>query len=425
MKRAIAAAVLIGASVFVVSCGSYNSPSTTNSGSTSGLKFRAFVSNPLSPVSGGGGVAALNIVDASKDHLAPQGVNLSGSVAQAGAMAVSPDKKFTMVYSPSTASLVLVDNTSEAVVASGSTSTLPPVVLPGQTESFFVAKFNTEGYAAVPTAPVLGQSPGAVVRIALSSAAINATIPIPAVRFIVESHDGNTILAMADNSNVVSVIAPSLIGTSNPVTTICCFDHPVSGVFSADDATAYILNCGPECGGSAASVSVVDLATATITSNIPVSAATKGLISGNTLYVAGTAPGTACGAGTIATSCGTLTFIDLGSVAVTGSTTITDGYHDRMELANGQVFVGAHNCTNLTDPKVEVRGCLSIYNPSNSKVTVPPDNGDVTGIEPITNRTVVYVCEGGNLRIYDTTTDVLQSTQIDIIGQAIDVKLVD
>jgi hypothetical protein len=38
---------------------------------------------------------------------------------------------------------------------------------------------------------------------------------------------------------------------------------------------------------------------------------------------------------------------------------------------------------------------------------------------------VVYVTEGGELRIYDTTTDALQATQINIIGQAIDVKLVD
>lgn len=366
----------------------------------------------------------LNIVDATKDVQSANRISLVGSVPQAGMMAVSPDKKFTMVYSPSNNALVLVDNKAETVVASGN-SFLPAVVLPGPTESAFISKFNTLGYAAVPTAPVLGQNPGAVVRIALANATINAQVAIPAVRFIIESNDGNTILALADNSNVITLVAPSLIGSPGTFPTVCCFDHPVWGIFSSDDKTAYVLNCGPQCGGAAASVSVVDVLNQTVTANIPVSAATKGLISGNTLYVAGTPPSNPCGTGTAATTCGTLTTIDLGSLTVTGTATITDGYHDRMQIANGQIFVGARSCTNIDISGGEVRGCLSIFNPGNGKVVIPPDNGDVTGIQPITNRTVVYVCEGGNLRIYDTTTDALQPTQIDIIGQAIDVALAD
>ena len=420
----IAIAVLMGACVFEVSCSGYSNPNTTNNSPTSGLTFRAFVSNPLSPVSGGGGAAVLNIVNASKDVIARQQVNLSGSVAQAGMIVVSPNKKFSMVYSPSSNAIVLVDNKAETVIASGK-SFLPAVTLPGPSESMFISKFNSLGYAAVPTATVLGQSPGTVVRIALASASISASVPIPAVRFIIESHDGNNILALADNSNLVTLVAPSLIGTPDPLPTICCFDHPVWGIFSSSDTTAYILNCGPECGGTAASVSVVDIPSRTVTSVIPVNAATFGVVSGNVLYVAGTPPGTACGTDTTATSCGTLTTIDLGSLTVTATATITDGNHNRMELANGQVFIGARNCTNLNVSGGEVRGCLSIFNPTNSKVVVAQANGDVTGIEPITNRTVVYVCEGGNLRIYDTTTDAPQSTQVDIIGQAIDVKLVD
>jgi hypothetical protein len=58
-------------------------------------------------------------------------------------------------------------------------------------------------------------------------------------------------------------------------------------------------------------------------------------------------------------------------------------------------------------------------------VTIPSFNGDVTGIEPITNRHVVYVTQGGELKIYDTTTDALQAQQVDILGSASDVKLVD
>jgi hypothetical protein len=110
---------------------------------------------------------------------------------------------------------------------------------------------------------------------------------------------------------------------------------------------------------------------------------------------------------------------------------ITDGYHDRMALgANGQLFIGSHTCTNInvkTGANPEVRGCLTIVGTGSNAIIVPPDNGDVTGIEPIPGRNVVYVCEGSKLRIYDTTTGKLQlkPEQPDIIGQPIDVKVVN
>jgi hypothetical protein len=56
---------------------------------------------------------------------------------------------------------------------------------------------------------------------------------------------------------------------------------------------------------------------------------------------------------------------------------------------------------------------------------VPPVNFDVTGIAPISNRNIVYVVQGGELNIYDTTTDALTPTQIDVVGKAVDVKYVD
>jgi hypothetical protein len=252
------------------------------------------------------------------------------------------------------------------------------------------------------------------------------------VRNIVQSHSGNRILAFSDSSDTLTVISPNLIGTNtDPRTVVCCFDHAVWGLFSSDDNTAYILNCGPECGGSAAGVTVVDMGTNTTGATIPVSAASIGLLQGNTVYVAGTPPNTPCLSGTAAPTCGSLSVIDLGAMTVTSTAEISDGRHTRMEMgANGQLFVGANTCSNVNIPPSgnnpgEVRGCLSIFNSNTLKVVIPPDNGDVTGIEPIRDRTVVYVVEAGELRIYDTTTDQLQSKQIDLIGQAVDVKLVD
>ena len=432
-RTSITVAVLIATIWVTVSCGSYNNSSGSQP-SKSGLKFRAFVSNPLRPLPTGGTAPVLEIVDALQDTLSGFVVNLLGVSPEPGLMVVSPNKKFTLVFSTSNSAVTVIDNGTEGVLQSG-TGASPSITLPGFTDSLVVGSDNLTAYAAVSNVPVVGQSPGAVEVLSLATASISATLPVSGARIIVGSHNGNRILAFGDRADTITVIAPSLVGTNADPRTIvqnsAAFDHPVWAIFSSDDTTAYILNCGPECGGVAASVTVFDLNTNTPGTSIPVNAATIGLLSGSTLFVAGTPPGTACGSGTAATTCGILNVIDLNSMTVTGSAVITDGFHHRMELgSNGKLFVGARTCTNINIPASgsnpgEVRGCLSIFKTSSSNVVFPPDNGDVTGLQPITNRNVVYVIQQGELRIYDTTTDQLQAKQIDILGQAIDVKLVD
>jgi hypothetical protein len=65
-------------------------------------------------------------------------------------------------------------------------------------------------------------------------------------------------------------------------------------------------------------------------------------------------------------------------------------------------------------------------------VVIPPDNGDVTGLQGFSSRNVEYVAEGGNLRVYDTTidslllnTDFIPTGTIVITGKIIDVKAID
>jgi hypothetical protein len=98
------------------------------------------------------------------------------------------------------------------------------------------------------------------------------------------------------------------------------------------------------------------------------------------------------------------------------------------------LFIGAHTCTNVgnvNNVTGEVRGCLSIYNVNNHTVVIPPDNGDVTGLQSFTTRYVEYVAEGGNLRVYDTIKDILLENDfistgtITITGVITDVKAVD
>ena len=390
----------------VISCGSSSSTTTTNR--PSGLKFRAFVSNPLSPSSIGSAQPVLNIVDASADLQSASVVNLAGAVTNAGVMVLSPNRGFTLVQNPTGNSVAVVNNAAETVNSTFN--------LPGPTQSMFVWIDNGTAYAAVPTAPVSaaqGPSPGAVVVVNLSSSGILATIPVPGANYVIESHDGSRILAFGNNPQAVTIISISQIGTSTDpriVLSNASFDHPVWAVFSSDDTTAYILNCGPECGGSAASVAVLDMTQSPprIITTVAVPAATYGILSGSTLYVAGTS---AAG--------GMLTLISVASNTVTNASAIaiSDGYHNRMAVAaNGKLFIGARTCSG---------GCLSIFNIATGNVDIPRISGDVTGIQPITGRNGVYVCQSGALNIYNTVSDTLQTTQVDIVGQAMDVLLVD
>lgn len=440
MNKSLLAALLVMACLGLASCNSYSNPGGSSGGGTgsnglppSGLKFRAFVSNPVQTTAVGN-VAVLNIVDARLDEFTrfDATVSLLGTVTEPQRMLLSPNRTLTIVFSPADKAIAVVNNATEAVnTGTAATAVQGTIKLGGLTDSIVLAPIATLGYAAVPTAAVTGQSSGAVQVFDYSAGTLNATVPVPAAHYLAESPDGNHLLVFSDNSNSATLIATSLIGTSpDPTTSIPGFDHPVGGIF-LDNSNAVVFNCGPECGGTAASVAVVNIQTGAVTATIPVRGATTGLLSGsNTLYVAGTPPGTGCGSGTQAQSCGTLDVVNLlTNTSTQAPNAITDGYHNLMQMgANGQLFIGARGCTNLTasnNSQGEVRGCLSIYNTSTSAVTVPPAQGNVTGIEPITGRAVVYVCQNGALQIYDTSTDALQATQVSIVGQAFDVLLVD
>src|SRR5258708_17868745 len=159
--------VLVGITLF--SCG-YKS-NNSNRSSQSRLTFRVFVSNPLHPTSGGGGAPALEIIDSSKVVLMPFLVSLYNAGPDAGLMALSPKRDRTLVFSPSSNGLGVVDNATESAAGS--------IALLGATESLFVSADNVTAFVAVPRGLVSGQPPGGVERINISSGAVTATIPIP------------------------------------------------------------------------------------------------------------------------------------------------------------------------------------------------------------------------------------------------------
>src|SRR5215469_2184750 len=127
LKRTLTTfSIFIFATFSLVSCGSYNS---SGRASKSGLKFRAFVSNPIHPSNAGGGLPVLEIMDASKDLLSPYLVSLVGSEPDAGMMVESPKKDRTLAFSPSNNGLAVVNNAAESVLLT--------LTLPGATENMF------------------------------------------------------------------------------------------------------------------------------------------------------------------------------------------------------------------------------------------------------------------------------------------------
>jgi hypothetical protein len=437
-KSAVAMLLVVAASSVLVSCGNNNNYNVVTGppvANPSKIKLHVFVSNPLFP-SGSSTSPVLNVVDGQLDLISPSVVSVLATSPLPGMMVLFPNKRFTLVFSATNNTLTVVNNNNQAV-AQTSGGQPSSITLPGLTESVVVAPDNVTGFAAVPTVAVTGQPPGVVNVLSFASDSIIATVPVEGAHFLAQSHDGNRILVLGSRSDTVTVFAAGSIGTStDPRIEVqsTAFDHPVWAGFSSDDSTAYILSCGAECGGTTASITALDMSSNLPGPTIPVDAGTTGLLLGNTLYVAGTKPGpNTCVASTptTATTCGEVSVVDLAGLAVTSTATITDGYHDHIEMgSNGQLFIGARTCTNINIADSgsipgEVRGCLSIFDTSKSKVVIPPQLGDVTGIQPISRRNVVYVVQKGNLSIYDTTTDLLQKTQVNIIGQAVDVKQID
>jgi len=426
LKRVALAVVVVLGSVNFFSCGSYNSSVYKP---PSGLTTRVLASQSVSSPTA---LPGLLIVDGATDTLGRGGISAGGSP---GLMAVSPNRTTLLAFDTASNGVVVVNARTETSTGS--------VQLPGPTTSM-VAPGTNFGYAAVPAAPLIGSPQGAVVVMNLTGGGISATVGVPKAQTLVASPDGTQILVFSTDSDAVTIFYPLLVNTPSPVTvTVPGFDRPVFGVFSSDGSTAYILNCGPECASGTASASVQALNMATLTlvgSPVPVEGATIGWLNGSTLYVAGNSPtnNLCSGQTTLATTCGRLDALDLDSMTVTNSVVITDGYHNRIDMSsNGQLFIGSYNCTtigNVNNPQGEVRGCLSIFDTTmsgNTTAIIPPDNGDVTAFQSFTSRNAEYVAEGGNLRVYDTTKDILlvnsfiSTGTVTITGKIIDVKAID
>ncbi|MFL6299447.1 MAG: YncE family protein [Terriglobales bacterium] len=406
MRKAGIFFVLIAAAGWV-SCG--GGGSSTPQRRQSFLAKRAFLTNSSTSNSAG----VVSILDAAKDLF---GLNAMTVAPGTNVIATTIPGKVTITASKTTAQTAIIDNTTESVRGF--------VSLPSFTDSMVVTPDGRFAFAAVHNTnsiEIINMATAALCTV--NTTTCKGPITVDAPTKIVLSGDGKTLLAFSDSAasadtvfviNVAAATSSTAVGPAVP-TLVPGFDHAVNAVFASDNTTAYVMNCGDECGGTAAGVQVLNTATQALGATSGAVPATVGLLDGGNLFVAGTSsPGTTDG--------GQVTKLNPTTLAVVKFAPIPPGVHDTMAAQTGKVFVGSRNCI---DPGNQ--GCLAIWDGSGSTATIPGSvtDGDVTGMQAISNRSVVYVIVGGELRIYDANTSALQSQQLDIIGHAEQVVQVD
>jgi len=402
-------AVLVFSLVFVlllVYCGGGSSTAQA-----SGVQHRALVSNTYS-----GDLQVMNTQNDTTNYTA-QTTNSAGQVVPGSPVTISvgvsvtwevlnASRATTMVYDQNVVAVYFLTNSNETVAGS--------VLLAGPASMGVFSGDGTSAYVPVSTAPITGSRAGGVQVVSIANLNISATYPVPSASYVVLSPNGQILLVFAKNSDSVFLI--NLQATTITPVEIPGFSRPATAFFSSDNNTAYVLNCGWECGDPApgqASVAQLDIPSMTIKATVPVGGASVGLLNGTTLYVAGTSH----------TAGPTFDSVNVSTMMrnTANSVAITDGLHTTMALStNNKLYIGAITCSNTT------AGCLSVVDVTNNTADPPlPPRGAVTGMLAIANRNVVYVIEGGYQVIYDTTTDMPQSTQVIFHGALYDIVQVD
>jgi len=395
----------------IAGCGSSTSNNTPK---PTGLKKRVLLSNTAA--------GTVTVMDAQKDVFSTKVLGAS-----------SPTKMLTaggttIVMSSATSLITVIDNATEAVTF--------PSPIGDQPFDIAISPDGKNAWAAM-------RNFGFVQSVDTTTGVARPVLRIGNARRLVMSPKGTKLLVFPDPQGQVPpntstfFVVDTATSAFKAVTDAAHLDQPFTAVFNGSETQAFILNCGAECGGTAASVVFADFTnpTATFSAPIPVPGATVGLINGSNLYVAGTpnpAP-TGPGPGCPISRCGELTVINATALTAGAPIPITDGDHEKISFANNRVYVGALRCT--VEPGTAantVRGCLSIFNTSSSAAVFPTEssfrqNFDVTGLQPISGRNIIYVVQGDELDIFDTNTDTLGPgvTQKDVVGQAFDVVQID
>jgi len=416
--------VLIAAAGWV-SCG--GGGSSTPQRRQTFLPKRAFLTN--SSTTNGAGV--VSILDVVKDVFGNNVLTVSPGT---NVIATTIPGKVSVTASKTTAQVAVIDNNLELVRGF--------VSLPSETESMAVTPDGRFAFAAVHNTNSIEIIDMAGVKLCTTqTTTCKGPITVNAPTKIVLSGDGKTLLAFSDNpgtaDSVYVIDAAAAVSTGGLGVTpipVAGFHRAVNAVFASDNVTAYVMNCGFECGDGIGTegVQVLNTTAATNTGTLGSASAsapaTVGVLDGGNLFVAGTKE-----TGQGAMNGGLVTKLNASTLALGASASIAPGIHDTMTVQAGKVFVGSRNCSLAQPPSpplIPNQGCLAIWDGNANLVIAGLSDpfglpGDVTGMQAISNRSVVYVIVGGELQIYDANTSALQSQQLDIVGHAEQVVQVD
>jgi len=395
-----------------------------------------------------------------------------------------PEQSTGFVYDNSSGSLTKINYGTEASAGAGAS-------FPALSSAIAVSADFTRIFSAEEQAGLLVLSD--------NSTGIEYSLNLPNVFQVVINQGDTVALAMVRNSNALYRIVklnqnqyPSAQAANAAIGAIDCqpllvpiycvvpvpgsFDRPSGAYFSLDGTTAYVLNSGPELGGTTASVSVIPQA-ALVNTNIPTApptvtpvtatvpvpgGVTASLSDGTTLYLAGQSQNVigANGQPTGAVNpnglfAGYLSTMSLATNTITGAYSISDGNHSQMIFADDNtLWIGSQQCANGVRQSLFAAGnttqaanynCLTRFDlgaltasivPAVVKggATVPYPNtnqdnyyyGSLTGICWVQNYHKVYTAYGGQIHAFNTVDgSEINNVNITVQGTALTVAYMD
>ena len=316
---------------------------------------------------------------------------------------------------------------------------------------------------------------------------------LPNVFQVVVNQGDTVVLAMVRNSNTIyrlvklndnqfptSVAAVAAIGAADcepinvpvycivPVNTgshANAFDRPTGAYFSLDGSTVYVFNCGPECGGTTASVTYLQQGTLQY-NNIPKTVPDASAFTNQVLVPGGVTAAVANGTTLYLSGqqlqpdglwAGNLSIINLATNTATGQYSISDGTHSKMLFAdNNTLWIGSQYCatgerahqaalgvtTQAANYNCLTRFDLGTLTPSivpfvtqgSATAVVPFPNtnqnqyyyGDLTGLCWVQGFNKVYTAYGGQVHAFNTSDgSEIDNKNITVQGTALDVAYMD
>lgn len=252
---------------------------------------------------------------------------------------------------------------------------------------------NPPSVAAADDGSLFASASESTGQLDITASGASYALNLPNVYRVFVNQGVSVVLAMVRNSNTLyrviklaesntPVVPPGSVDCQPLLLPVYCvvpvpgtYDRPTSAYFSVDGTTAYILNCGPECGGTTSGITVLQEGALEMT-NIPTvspldpsapspltnlgvpnpipipGGATVALSSGTTLYVAGQSLYSLNSSGALGTTpradglfTGYLTTVNLSNYSVSQPISISDGTHTKLLFADDNtLWIGSQQC---------------------------------------------------------------------------------